>query len=316
MPVPPGGDAEHGTQPSRSASRPRSVPPPVPPDDGAWYAPRVCAQYEVHGGVVVTIRERSDGFAYVVREPALTPAGRRAAERIDAHFEGADLRRPLTREGAAECMSAGFEPKYERAIDRLVSVSPATRRRVVYHALADLRCLGRLTPPALDGDVELADVGGDGLVVHTTDYAPATIVVGGTGSSGDADGADGANGREAVGPDGASGREADGAPGREADGADGASGRGGEIAGDEYVERFASERVARYRVGFHEFSVPVVLYRERVLGSDPFETKYAVLEPDLLPGDESLIAECKERVWETSVGGVIEVMDSFSVQPS
>ncbi len=78
-----------------------------------------------------------------------------------------------------------------------------------------------------------------------------------------------------------------------------------------FLDRFASERIDRHAVGFHDFEIPVVLYRENVLGSDPFETKYAVLEPDLLPGDEGLIRECKERLWETGVKGVIEDETAF-----
>jgi type IV secretory pathway ATPase VirB11/archaellum biosynthesis ATPase len=73
-----------------------------------------------------------------------------------------------------------------------------------------------------------------------------------------------------------------------------------------YWNRFASERVRRYTVPFLDFEIPVVVYRERVLGTDPFTTKYAVCEPDLLPGDADLIDECKERIWETNV-------DSFLV---
>jgi type IV secretory pathway ATPase VirB11/archaellum biosynthesis ATPase len=78
-----------------------------------------------------------------------------------------------------------------------------------------------------------------------------------------------------------------------------------------FLDRFASERIDRHTVEFHDFEIPVVLYRENVLGSDPFETKYAVLEPDLLPGDEALIRECKERLWETGVQGVIEDETAF-----
>ena len=41
----------------------------------------------------------------------------------------------------------------------------------------------------------------------------------------------------------------------------------------EHLERFASERVERHTVTFHEFEIPVVVYRENVLGTDPFTTK-------------------------------------------
>ena len=79
----------------------------------------------------------------------------------------------------------------------------------------------------------------------------------------------------------------------------------------DYVERVAAERLAQYAVEFAGLAVEVVLYRERLLGSDAFETKYAVLEPDLLPGDEALIEECKSRIWETTVSDVIEDRESF-----
>lgn len=66
-----------------------------------------------------------------------------------------------------------------------------------------------------------------------------------------------------------------------------------------FVDRFAAVRLDRYTVSFLDYDVPVVRYREQVLGADPFETKYAVLEPDRLPGDRTLIEETKERIWET-----------------
>ena len=73
----------------------------------------------------------------------------------------------------------------------------------------------------------------------------------------------------------------------------------------EFVDRVAAERLRRYEVEFAGYPVPVVLYRDGLLGSDRFATRYAVLEPDLLPGDETLIAECKKRVWEASTEDVI-----------
>jgi hypothetical protein len=48
------------------------VPAPEPPDSpDAWYAPDVRSQATVHPGVVATVRETGDGFAYEVREPVL-----------------------------------------------------------------------------------------------------------------------------------------------------------------------------------------------------------------------------------------------------
>ena len=219
-----------------SRTAPPTVPAPVPPDDpDAWYAPDVREQDEIHPDVVVTVRHR-DGFRYEVRNPALTADEREALDR------------------AIERMERGFDPKHRRVIDRLVDCSPTARRRLDYHALCSLACLGELTPYALDERIDVADVTDDTVVVHTEDYAPA------------------------------------------------------ETALDDpaFIGRFTSERVERHTVGFHEFEVPVVVYREHLLGSDPFTTKYAVREPDLLPGDEELIAACKERVWETSVEGLVE----------
>jgi type IV secretory pathway ATPase VirB11/archaellum biosynthesis ATPase len=236
-----------------------TVPSPVPPDDpDAWYAPDVREQDEIHPGVVVTVRHH-DGFRYEVREPMLTASDRRALETVAAHFDGANIERPQTREGAIERMARGFDPKHQRVIDRLVDCSPAARRRVAYHALCSLACLGELTPYALDTRIDVADVTEDSVVVHTEDYAPATT----------------------------------------------------ELDDPEYIERFASERVERHTVQFQGFEVPVIVYREHLLGSDPFTTKYAVREPDLLPGDEELIAACKERVWETSVDGVVDDRVAF-----
>ncbi|MFB6137037.1 MAG: type II/IV secretion system ATPase subunit [Halobacteriaceae archaeon] len=77
----------------------------------------------------------------------------------------------------------------------------------------------------------------------------------------------------------------------------------------EYLDRVLAEELERYDVRFRDFDVPVVIYRERVLGGDAFEVQYAVLEPDLLPGDRELIEATKERIWETSVGGVIASAD-------
>jgi len=243
-----------------SADR-ETVPPPLPPDDPeAWYAEQHQAQYELHPGVVVTILHEDGGFRYDVREPVLTAGDRRALETITDYFEDAHLERPRTREGAVEVMKEGFDRKHERIIDRLVDCTPAARRRIEYHALATLACLGELTPYALDSRIDVADVGEDGIVVHTDDYAPAVTPL---------------------------------------------------PSETPFLDRFASERLDSYTVTFHEFEIPVVRYREHLLGEDPFTTKYAVREPDLLPGDEELLAECKERIWETAVDGVIDDKTAF-----
>jgi len=235
------------------ASIPSAVPAPEPPDSpDAWYAPDVHDQYTLGSGVVATVRSESDEFVYDVREPSLSDRAERDLEAVFEHFSDADPRRPRTRQGAAERLRAGFDPKYERAIDQLVDCSVTERRRLEYHALAELKCLGELTPHALDERLEVASLADGELLVHLTDYAPAT-----TG-----------------------------------------------IETPEFGDRFCAERIERYTVPFAGYEIPVVRYRERSLGADPFEQKYAVLEPDLLPGDERLIEECKERVWEVGVGGV------------
>jgi len=82
-------------------------------------------------------------------------------------------------------------------------------------------------------------------------------------------------------------------------------------ADPDYLERFASERLDRHTVSFHEFEIPVVVYRENLLGADPFDVKYAVREPDLLPGDAELVSECKDRIWETDVDGVVDDSAGF-----
>jgi type IV secretory pathway ATPase VirB11/archaellum biosynthesis ATPase len=78
-----------------------------------------------------------------------------------------------------------------------------------------------------------------------------------------------------------------------------------------YAGRVAGERLTSYTVEFAGFEVDVVVYRERLLGDDRFTTKYAVLEPDLLPGDDELVEECKERIWEANVDEVVTERERF-----
>lgn len=235
--------------------RDETVPAPVPPDDpDAWYAPDVRSQYEVHPGVVVTVTQRGDDFAYDARPPVLGAGDERALERVTDYFADAQLSRPQTREGTRERVAAGLGEKHRRVLARLTDCSRAARRRVEFHALCELRGLGELTPLALDDGVEVADAAADSLVVHTTEYAPAVTDVS---------------------PD------------------------------PPHLDRFLSERLARYTVPFRDFDVPVVVYRERVLGRDAFDTKYAVREPDRLPGDDDLIDDCKARIWEANVEGLL-----------
>ncbi len=230
-----------------------TVPAPEPPDGrNAWYAPSVCDQYEIVPGVVATVSEEGEAFRYEARTPALSARARRDLESIETHFAEAAPTRPRTREGAIERFHRRFDERYARAIDRLADCTPGGRRRLEYHAMAKLLCLGELTPHALDDEIEIADYGGEELSVHLTDYAPAR-----TG-----------------------------------------------ITDPAFLDRFGAERIERYTVEFAGYEVPVVRYRERLLGTDPFERKYAVLEPDLLPEDERLIAECKSRIWEAGVDGI------------
>ena len=233
-----------------------TVPAPVAPDDPeAWYAPDVREQDEIYPGVVVTVTETDRRFTYDVREPLLSNADADAFDTVETYFADAHVDRPRTREGAIERVERGLDEKHERVIDRLVDCSLAARRRLDYHALCSLACLGDLTPYALDDRIDVADVGEECVQIHTDDFAPATT---------DLD------------PD------------------------------TEFLDRFASERLEQHTVTFHEFEVPVIVYRENVLGDDPFNTKYAVREPDLLPGDEELIEDCKTRVWEASIDGVLD----------
>jgi len=232
-----------------------SVPSPVPPDDpDAWYAPDVRSQYEVHPGVVVTVAERDGEFAYDARAPPLGARDENALDRVTDYFADAQLSRPRTREGTRERVAAGLGEKHRRVVARLTDCSRAARRRVEFLALGDLRGLGELTPLALDDGVEVADAAADSLMVHTSEYAPASTDL---------------------------------------------------PADPPHLDRFLSERLARYTVPFRGFDVPVVVYRERVLGRDAFDTKYAVREPDRLPGDDELIAECKSRIWEANVEGLL-----------
>jgi type IV secretory pathway ATPase VirB11/archaellum biosynthesis ATPase len=231
------------------------VPAPEPPDSpDAWYAPDVRSQYEVHPGTVVTVSETGDGFAYDARRPVLGTGDETALDSVREYFADAQLSRPRTREGTRERVADGLAEKHRRVVARLTDCSRAARRRVEFHALCELRGLGDLTPLALDDDVEVADTAGDALVVHTSEYAPASTDL---------------------------------------------------PADPPHLDRFLSERLARYTVPFRGFEVPVVVYRERVLGRDAFDTKYAVREPDRLPGDDELVAECKDRIWEASVSDVL-----------
>ena len=251
MPESPTLELPDDASPDAASDRGHAVPAPVPPGDAdAWYAPDVRAQYRVAPDVVATVRETETGFAYDVREPSLSPPECAIVDRVREYFADANLQAPRTREAVRDRLRDGFAGKHERVVSRLVDRSPASERRVRYHLLRELRCLGDLTPLALDDRVDVADVEDDVLRVHTRRFAPAA-----TGLDADVDD----------------------------------------------LARFASERLARYTVSFETYEIPVVLYREHAIGGDAFSTRYAVLEPDLLPGDRALVDACQDRVWEHAV---------------
>ncbi|RRJ29186.1 type II/IV secretion system ATPase subunit [Halocatena pleomorpha] len=150
----------------------RYVPPPIPPDaSGSWYAPGVCAQYEIHPGVVVTIRRTDETTVYEVREPRLTDRVEQAADRFTTSFQ--DPNPPPTRTGAIDRLQQGLPPKYEQVFDRVVdeSLSCASRRRIEYYALTRVRCFGDLTPYALDDRLTERTTSDGELRVGTSNHA-------------------------------------------------------------------------------------------------------------------------------------------------
>ena len=87
-----------------------TVPAPEPPDSpDAWYAPDVRDQYELAAGVIATVRDEGETFGYEVRVPSLSADAQEGLESVRRHFADAKLRRPQTREGAAERLREGFE---------------------------------------------------------------------------------------------------------------------------------------------------------------------------------------------------------------
>ena len=151
---------------------PNSVPGPASPDDGEWYAPAVRSQYHVGHGIVATVAETDEGYAYGSRAPLLTPGEQAVLDQVTARFDEDDLPRPRTRAGAVERVEAGVPDHLAAQID-LEGRSPGSRRRIEYHLLAALRSLGPLTALALDDQVRIADTSEERLTVHTRDFAPA-----------------------------------------------------------------------------------------------------------------------------------------------
>ncbi len=78
-----------------------------------------------------------------------------------------------------------------------------------------------------------------------------------------------------------------------------------------HVNRAVYERIARYSVTFAEFDVPVVIYRDRGLGTDAFDTKYAVREPPIPQEYKRLIPACKDRIWDGGSDDLIEDRAAF-----
>ena len=78
-----------------------------------------------------------------------------------------------------------------------------------------------------------------------------------------------------------------------------------------FASRVASERLKSYVVTFAGFDVDVVIHRDHLLGDDRFYAKYAVLEPALLPGDETLISECKKHIWGANVDELVADRTAF-----
>jgi len=151
---------------------PKSVPGPAPPDEGGWYAADVRSQYHVGHGIVATVTETDEGYAYATRDPLLTATEDDVLHEVTAQFDDGDLPRPRTRAGAVDRVEAGFPDHLAARID-LDGRSPGSRRRLEYHLLAALRSLGPLSALALDERVRIADTNEDRLTVHTRDFAPA-----------------------------------------------------------------------------------------------------------------------------------------------
>jgi type IV secretory pathway ATPase VirB11/archaellum biosynthesis ATPase len=78
-----------------------------------------------------------------------------------------------------------------------------------------------------------------------------------------------------------------------------------------FAARVASERLKSYVVTFAGFDVDVVIHRDHLLGDDRFYAKYAVVEPALLPGDETLIRECKKHIWGANVDELVADRTAF-----
>ena len=242
------------------------VPAPTPPQDGdAWYAPETLAQYESTPGVVATVSRNGSDDS----EGSAAEFAYDAREPPLAPSERADLDR----------VREHFAGTQRRR--------PLTRQGAVERAESGLS-------PKYERTLDRLLSGGPGARRRLHYHALRDLRLLGDATPlalddevGVADSEAAADGRLIV-------HTTDFAPAVTNLDADG-----------EFVDRVAAERLRRYEVEFAGYPVPVVVYRDGLLGNDRFATRYAVLEPDLLPGDEELIAECKKRIWEASTEDVI-----------
>jgi len=265
-----------------------AVPPPLPPDDPeAWYAPDVRSQTEVHPGVVVTIRDatgRTDDGPTPGTDGQAGRPGESPARRSDEAFVYEAREPSLTgheREELVRVESYFADANLDRPRTREGAVERMTEGFDPKHR----RVLDRLVDasPTQRRRIAYHALSRLGCLDELTPYALDERI----------DVADVADDQVVV-------HTENFAPART------------DLPTDpDYLERFASERLDRHTVTFHEFEVPVVVYRENLLGADPFDVKYAVREPDLLPGDAELVSECKDRIWETEVDGVVDDSADF-----
>lgn len=249
-----------------SATRFDRVPAPVPPQSGdAWYAPETLAQYESAPAVVATVSRR-DGDEHNEEVPEFTY----------------EAREPL------------LSPSEQDELDRVRNHFSDTRRRRPLTRQGAIERAESGFSPKYERVLDRLFSGGPGTRRRLNYHALRELRLLGDATPlaldddvGVADSEAAAAGRLVV-------HTTDFAPAVTA-----------LDANAPFVDRVAAERLQRYEVEFAGYPVPVILYRDGLLGSDRFATRYAVLEPDLLPDDEDLIAECKKRIWESSTEDVI-----------
>ncbi len=67
---------------------------------------------------------------------------------------------------------------------------------------------------------------------------------------------------------------------------------------DRAIDGLRYERLRRHTVSFLEFEIPVVIGKLSEPAADGFSRLYRPCEPPLLPGDNELLSEARERLWE------------------